>query len=303
MQPGKKVNQNVALLVTLISLFLEVLWQHFSQLQLNLFLKLLIAAAIGLMSYYMADMVLRLVSHKRKMILCGLYFVIYKGDKNKHCSIIRIKYNQTEERYVEEIYDYHNGGNNSAEHGGWKEVPDYSPLIFDDLFFESRSNRIHLVADSVEKKSCIFIEFINQNESSSFLRYDGKKTLTGDGHLYRLTSKELCIAFNDDFNNTARIGCGGKDDPLTKGQKCSAEKREFCDQDFTMLCRYVDGLEKNELIRIPECLYEIFVNKENSASEPPQRTRRNTPQSLISQNQTVTLKSVAESPNEVEKGS
>lgn len=279
---GKKTNQNVALSVTLIPLVLGVLWQHFSAFNLNLLLKLLIAIAIGFLSFFVADIVQRFIDRKKKNKLCGLYFVKYDNDKNSRCSVLRIKFDKDDDRYIEELYDYYLADDAPADDPskGWRAVQDYSPLIINDVYFEAQSNRIHLVADVVARKTCIFIEFVNANEASLFLRYDGNKRLSGIGHLSRLTSKQLCETFNDDFNKTAKISCANTDDPLTKGQKCAASERAFCDKDVTEFCKYIYENETTaNYILIPQVLFETIANSENKTGSPPMRKKNQNVQS------------------------
>lgn len=259
MREYEKIASRVGLLVAVTALVIQVIANEIPSIgQLALLNKLLISVIVGILSFAIMEWVPRLLI--REKTLCGLYIITYENHGNNLCSIVNIEHNFQGDRYSVDLYDCY------LQDDRWAAVENQYPLCLDNIFYDLSPRGLHLVSNSDNYKTCIFIRFTYKTNSGSVMRYSNQEPFNEpySGKLKKLSRGQLCEAYNRDYSNTAFC-----DQRLSKYGKCRYEGREGCRRREKVILDEVR--KKGNYIEIPKVLYDSIVSSADPSGMPKSR--------------------------------
>ena len=262
MREYEKTASRVGLLVAVVALVVQVIANEIDSVgDMGLAAKLIIAVAVGSISFLIMEWLPKLLLKER--LLCGLYMITYNNNRNNLCSIVNIENNHQRDRYSIDIYDCY------LQDSCWLSVENQYPLNLDNVFYDLSPRGLHLVSNSDNYKTCIFIRFTYETNSGNVMRYGSQKPFNRpySGRFEKLSSKQLCEVFNSEFNNDGFCNM-----LLSEHVRCKSQGRAYCQQKESVI---LDKVRKDgHYLEIAKMLYDSVVNSADPCGMPKSKKTR-----------------------------
>jgi hypothetical protein len=239
----EKTASRVGLLVVVTLLVVQVIANEIpSTNSMDLKTKLLIAVSIGILSFFITEIFPKLWFKEKS--LCGLYIITYDNDRDGLCSIVNIEHNYQRDKYSIDVYDCYLQGS------CWVSVDNQYPINLDNIFYDLSPRGLHLVSNSDNYKTCIFIRFTYKTNSGTVMRYGSQKPFNKpySGKFKKLSPGQLCEVYNSEYKDYHFC-----DLHLSKYGKCKYEGRENCRKKESVVLDKVR--KKGNYLKIAKVLY------------------------------------------------